>query len=1730
MALTADNIFIVADNGEPEDVGGTSAATPLWAGFLSLVNQQAFTSGKQPMGFINPAIYTIGKGPLYGTCFHDIATGNNTNYVSPALFYAVPGYDLCTGWGTPTGSNLINALSPIIFTPVLAVATNIITGGNGNGMIDFDECNNLTVVLTNEGTVAATSVQGLLTSLTPGVIVAQGSSAYPELLPRQAAANLTAYTVSTEPTFVCGTLVNLMLIVKSDQVIQTNLITLASGVIGSPVTFTSGVSNSISATNFLGIYSPITVSNLDTVAKLTVSVFISALYDAGLGMELISPDGTTVSLSEFNGGLGSDYGVACAAIDETTFDDAAALPITYASPPYIGSYAPQQSLSTYKLLSGTNLNGVWMLHVMNEFQQDTAALQCWSLNVSPYDCTDGGGECPGSALSLTMADSPNTVLVGSNLVYNLTVSNAGPSTAKNVAITQTLPPGVGFVTTSNYPVSTNLTGSNLNLTLGTIAVYGTASVSVVTIPTLPGLITSVATVGSPGNPSASASASSLVTVPGADLAVTMTAAPAFVLQGGPLTYTIIVTNNGPFAAQGVVLNNNLPPNINFISASTTQGVISPGAATVQIGTLPTGTNVIVTLVVSPTVTGNLSASTQVALSPLETNPVSFNNAASVTVTVGPSADLGVTAAAIPSTVLSGSNFVCAATVVNNGPSTANNVVFSQTVPAGATFVSSSRAGVILTNSVITWDIGTMTNGSSLVISNVLRAPTLLSGVQSNLLSSSLSLFGQPGDPVTNNNTVLLQVLVEPPTITIVPAGAKLILPANNNGSVNPGESVEIQFNLQNTGNIPTTNLVATLQATGGVTLPSGAQSYGVMAPVGGGGAPVGRLFSFTANSTNGGTVVATLQLQDGTANLGTNTFNFVMPGLYAFWNTNEIDVPNNHLVPEPDSGPADPYPSTIAVSNVNGLVSTVTVTISNMTHTYPNDVGMMLIGPTGLASTLMVNAAAYSSMSGVTFTFDPTAAVPLPSNGYIVSSSYLPEDYNASFIFTNSFTNPPLSVLFPNSATNPPLPVVGANLAGFAGLSPNGTWSLYVYDAVNGDAGGISNGWGLTITTITPINPVSDLAAGIVASTNRVIIGNDLTYVLSVTNDSTTNAITGTLSNVLSAGLSFVSTSFAPGAYTVENNGQTIVFTLGTLAPGAGLTITNVVMATAPNGPQTNTVYALSGLTAGNGSNYTASAITTNLLPYANLGAYISVLTNTVVASNNTGYTAVVNSNLVYTLIVTNYGPSNATGVSGSFLLSGLGLVSAPDNATSNNGVVNVGFGTLPVGNIATVVLTTAPPSIGTLTNVWTVSTTGANDTNTANNTASSIVTVTNSYPVIAPGTATLTGQGTSKPNGAINAGETVTVAFTVNNIGSGPTTTNLEATLQASGGIAPGAISQQSYGQIPAGGSAAQSFSFSASGAAGSAVTATLSLLDGTNPLPNVSYVFYLPVTTNYSNPSVIVIPDFGPGTPYPSQIRVGSLTGLVSKVTATLNGFAHSYPHDVSALLVSPAGQELLLMSHCGGPYGVSNLVLTFDDAASQTLPTTQMTSGTYLPTLYNAFTQFPGVPTPSTAQEALAVFNGTNPNGYWSLYVYDDTPGNNGDISGGWSLGLTAVNTVNPPARLEAGMIHAPDPAYLGNYLSYQITITNLGPSNATSVVLTDVLPGALAFSSAALSAGSASNSGNTVTCNLGTMVPGAVVTATCGWWPAPSERWSTRPRSARPAPTFSWPTAPRPIRTT
>jgi subtilase family serine protease len=178
--VCADQTTCTANN-----YGGTSFATPMWAGYLALTNEQYLLNGNtSTLGFINPALYAIGEGPDYTIDFHDITSGGNTDK-------ATVGYDLSTGWGSPNGDNLLLALAgaPTAGFSISASpsALTVVAGGSASSTITsavtggFDSAITLTASGQPTGVTAVfnpTSITGAGTSsltLTVGSSVAAGT-------------------------------------------------------------------------------------------------------------------------------------------------------------------------------------------------------------------------------------------------------------------------------------------------------------------------------------------------------------------------------------------------------------------------------------------------------------------------------------------------------------------------------------------------------------------------------------------------------------------------------------------------------------------------------------------------------------------------------------------------------------------------------------------------------------------------------------------------------------------------------------------------------------------------------------------------------------------------------------------------------------------------------------------------------------------------------------------------------------------------------------------------------------------------------------------------------------------------------------------------------------------------------------------------------------------------------------------------------------------------------------------------------------------------------------------------------------------------------------------------------------------------------------------------------------------------------------------------------------------
>lgn len=207
----------------------------------------------------------------------------------------------------------------------------------------------------------------------------------------------------------------------------------------------------------------------------------------------------------------------------------------------------------------------------------------------------------------------------------------------------------------------------------------------------------------------------------------------------------------------------------------------------------------------------------------------------------------------------------------------------------------------------------------------------------------------------------------------------------------------------------------------------------------------------------------------------------------------------------------------------------------------------------------------------------------------------------------------------------------------------------------------------------------------------------------------------------------------------------------------------------------------------------------------------------------------------------------------------------------------------------------------------------------------------------------------------------------------------------------------------------------------------------DTTGDAGNIAGGWSITITAGFAftNPAAITINSSAapptPATPYPSTIIVSGLSGIVSKVTLSLNGYSHTFPDDVDMMLVAPNGEKMIFNSDTCGTAAITNLNLTFDDSAAAIIPDsgTCVSGATYRPSNVGTADPFaapapaPTYPTDSAAPAGTATlaskFNNINPNGAWSLYIVDDADGDAGTIAGGWTLNLTTVTTTAAPASI-------------------------------------------------------------------------------------------------------------------
>jgi subtilisin-like proprotein convertase family protein len=163
------------------------------------------------------------------------------------------------------------------------------------------------------------------------------------------------------------------------------------------------------------------------------------------------------------------------------------------------------------------------------------------------------------------------------------------------------------------------------------------------------------------------------------------------------------------------------------------------------------------------------------------------------------------------------------------------------------------------------------------------------------------------------------------------------------------------------------------------------------------------------------------------------------PAAQSFSSGAAIAIPRGQ--PSVTRGPAGPFPSEIVVSGVDGAVTTITVTLSNITHTHPTDLDILLEAPNGRTIMLMSDCGGGADVNGLTLGFRDDAALKLPDSVALTTGTFRPSDFGIN------------GDQLPLPA--PQRPFTATSLSMLAGDAVNGVWRLWVADDSDGDVGSI---------------------------------------------------------------------------------------------------------------------------------------------------------------------------------------------------------------------------------------------------------------------------------------------------------------------------------------------------------------------------------------------------------------------------------------------------------------------------------------------------------------------------------------------------------------------------------------------------------------------------------------------------------------------------------------------------
>ncbi|MFN0182137.1 MAG: hypothetical protein ACKVZ0_25310 [Gemmatimonadales bacterium] len=1162
-----------------------------------------------------------------------------------------------------------------------------------------------------------------------------------------------------------------------------------------------------------------------------------------------------------------------------------------------------------------------------------------------------------SADVATTKTGPATVDAGVDAVYSIVTINNGPTAATGVTITDTLPAGAAFIGASN---SGSLSGnvvtwpSIASLSNGSSVTY-TVTVRYAATGTYTNIAASTATSADPvpGNNDGSASGARVTTsVTASDLAVAKTG-PATGAAGADLTYTIAVTNNGPSAASTVVITDTLPAGVTFVSAS------AGGTLTGNVVTWPTIASLANGGTTSVTVTYRAGAAGSfldvAAVTTTSTDPNLADNRATLTTVIGTSADV-VTTKTGPATATAGQNISYAITVGNSGPSDAQSVIVTDTLPSGVTFVSATGGGTLAGN-VVTWPaIATLAAGASQSYTLVVSAAA--GGSYLNVVASTSTT----PDPVPGNNDGSAPGAR---VTTVVGASADVVTGKTGPATATAGQDINYTITVTNNGPSAATAVVVT------DTLPAGL-----------------TFVSATGGGTQSGAVVtwpAIASLASG----GSQTFTLVARAAAGGSYTNIVAS---------TSATPDPTPGNNDGSSPGARVTTV-------------------VGASADVVTTKTGPAAVVAGQDISYTVTVTNAGPSPADNVVVTDT-LPSGVtfisatNGGTLGAGVVTWPAIASLAAGGSQSHTVVVRASNAGTYTNIVASTSATSDPTPANNDGSAPASR----VATTVSPLADVAVTKTG-PATANA---GDDVNYTITVTNSGPSAATAVIVTDTIPAGMTFVS---ATAGGTVAGNVVTWP-AIGTLAATASQAFTVVTRATA-GGVYTNIAAATSTTADSDPTNNNGSA------PAARVTTTIAAVAD-VVTTKTGPASATAGVDFSYTITVANLGPSAAANVvvTDSVPL-GLVFVSASGGGTFSSGVVT--FPTIPSlasGGSASFTVTVTPTTTGSFTNIV-ASTSTTSDPTPANNDGSAAgARVTTAVSVLADVATSKTGPATA------TAGQDISYTITAQNQGPSTATgvvvtdtlpAGLTFVSASNGGTATGnVVTWPTVASLASGASVSYTLVVrAANGGAYTNIVASTATTPDPTPANNNGSAPAARVTTTVTSSADVVVTKTGPATGSAGQ-------NASYTITVTNNG-----PSDAASVVVTdtlPAGVTFVTAS--GGGTATGNVV-SWPTIAALANGASQAFTVTIVPLAAGTYTN-------------IAAGGSTTP---------DPTPGNNNG-----SLPAARVTTVVAASADVFTTKSGPATGLAGQDLTYAVSVTNAGPSPAADVVVTDTIPAGMTFVSA------------------------------------------------------------------